>query len=91
MTDLVARMRRHRLPLAVAFDVSAWLFSYVAFAWLRLDTDSASVPWAEVVVVASVTAGIYVLLAVPFRLHQGRARTAAFSPVSTGRLRIAAM
>lgn len=77
MSDLVARMRRHRLPLAVAFDVAAWLVAYAAFAWLRLDTATAEVPWVEVMVVAAVTAALYVAAAVPFRLHQGRARTAS--------------
>jgi FlaA1/EpsC-like NDP-sugar epimerase len=77
VSDLVARLRHHRLPLAVGFDVGAWLFSYAAFAWLRLDTDSANVPWGEVIVVAAVTAVAYLLVAVPFRLHQGRARTAS--------------
>lgn len=77
MSDLVTRMRRHRAPLAIAFDVAAWLLAYAAFAWLRLDGDSMSVPWAEVMVVAAINAGLYVALAIPFRLHQGRARTAS--------------
>ncbi|GAB2456174.1 nucleoside-diphosphate sugar epimerase/dehydratase [Nocardioides hungaricus] len=77
MSDLVARMRRHRAPLAIAFDVWAWLVSYVVFAWLRLDSDASQVPWSEVMAVAVVTAVLYVVAAVPVRLHQGRARTAS--------------
>ncbi|MGY2701600.1 FlaA1/EpsC-like NDP-sugar epimerase [Nocardioides sp. HB32] len=77
MSDLVARMRRHRAPLAIVFDVGAWLFAYAAFAWLRLDNDASQVPWRDVMAVAAVTAALYVALAVPFRLHQGRARTAS--------------
>jgi FlaA1/EpsC-like NDP-sugar epimerase len=75
--DLVARMRRHRAPLAVSFDVAAWLLSYAVFAWLRLDSDASQVPWGEVMAIAAVTAVLYVVLAVPYRLHQGRARTAS--------------
>jgi FlaA1/EpsC-like NDP-sugar epimerase len=75
VTDLVTRLRRHRAPLAIAFDVLAWLFSYTAFAWLRLDSDASSVPWVEVIGVATATALVYVLAAASLRLHQGRART----------------
>ncbi len=77
MSDLVTQLRRRRAPLAIAYDVCAWLVSYAAFAWLRLDSDASSVPWNEVLAVALVTAGVYVALAAPFRLHQGRARTAS--------------
>lgn len=77
MSDLVALMRRHRAPLAVLFDVGAWLTSYVVFAWLRLDGASASVPWGEVMVVACGTALAYVVVAASCRLHQERARAAS--------------
>ncbi len=77
MSDLVTQLRRRRAPLAIAYDVCAWLVSYAAFAWLRLDSDASNVPWNEVLAVALVTAGVYVALAAPFRLHQGRARTAS--------------
>ncbi|WP_395657325.1 polysaccharide biosynthesis protein [Nocardioides sp.] len=70
-------MRRHRALFAVLFDVGAWLIGYAVFAWLRLDSDATAVPWPEVMTVAVVTAAIYVMLAMPFRLHQGRARTAS--------------
>lgn len=63
--------------MAIGFDVAAWLFSYAAFAWLRLDSDVAQVPWSEVIAVGAVTAALYVALAIPARLHQGRARTAS--------------
>ena len=76
MSDLVARMRRSRVAYAVAFDVVAWICSYAFFAWLRL-SDASAVPWANVMTVAAVTAAVYVAVAVPFRLHQGRARTAS--------------
>ena len=77
MSDLVERMRRRRAPLAIAYDLFAWMLGYVAFAWLRLDTTTSSVPWTEVLGFAAVTATLYVALATPFRLHQGRARTAS--------------
>jgi FlaA1/EpsC-like NDP-sugar epimerase len=77
VNDVVARMRRRRAALAIAFDVGAWLLAYAAFAWLRLDSDASAVPWSEVMTVAAVTAVGYVALAVPFRLHRGRARTAS--------------
>jgi FlaA1/EpsC-like NDP-sugar epimerase len=77
VSDLVTQLRRRRAPLAIAYDVCAWLVSYAAFAWLRLDSDASNVPWNEVLAVALVTAGVYVALAAPFRLHQGRARTAS--------------
>jgi FlaA1/EpsC-like NDP-sugar epimerase len=77
VNQIVARVRRRRAPLAIAFDVGSWVSSYVIFAWLRLDGDSLSVPWAEVFAVAGLTAVVYVLVAAPLRLHQGRARTAS--------------
>ena len=77
MSDIVATLRRHRAPLAIAFDAGAWLLAYATFAWLRLDSDASAVPWSEVMTVAAVTAVVYVAVAVPFRLHQGRARTAS--------------
>ena len=52
MSDLVERMRRRRAPLAIAYDVCAWLLGYAAFAWLRLDSNASSVPWTEVLAVA---------------------------------------
>ena len=76
MSELVAHLRRRRAPIAIAYDVCAWLLGYAAFAWLRLDGAS-SVPWSEVLTVAAATAAVYVALAAPVRLHQGRARTAS--------------
>lgn len=63
--------------MAIVFDVGAWLLAYAAFAWLRLDSDASAVPWSEVMVVAAINAAVYVAVAIPFRLHQGRARTAS--------------
>ncbi|GAA4379495.1 nucleoside-diphosphate sugar epimerase/dehydratase [Nocardioides caricicola] len=63
--------------MAIAFDVGAWLLAYVVFAWLRLDSDASAVPWSSVVAVAAINAGLYVALAIPFKLHHGRARTAS--------------
>ncbi|HEY0950277.1 polysaccharide biosynthesis protein, partial [Nocardioides sp.] len=63
--------------MAIAYDSFAWLFSYAAFAWLRLDADAASVPWSDVLAAAFSTAILYLVLAAPVRLHQGRARTAS--------------
>ena len=77
VSDVVARMRRHRVAFAIAFDIGAWLIGYAVFAWLRLDSDASAVPWQEVMTVGVATAAAYVLLALPFRLHQGRARTAS--------------
>jgi FlaA1/EpsC-like NDP-sugar epimerase len=77
VSDLVIQLRRRRAPIAIGYDVCAWFVAYAAFAWLRLDSASTSVPWSEVLTVAAVTALAYVLLAAPFRLHQGRARTAS--------------
>jgi FlaA1/EpsC-like NDP-sugar epimerase len=77
VSDRVARLQRERAPLAAGFDVLAWLGGYAVFAWLRLDTASYAVPWREVMAVAAITAGLYVAVAVPFRLHQGRARNAS--------------
>ena len=77
MSEVVAHLRRRRAALAIAYDVCAWLFGYVAFAWLRLDADASSVPWSEVLTVGAATAVLYVVLAAPVRLHQGRARTAS--------------
>ncbi len=77
VSDLVTQLRRRRAPIAIGFDVSAWLVAYAAFAWLRLDSDASRVPWSEVLAVAAVTATLYVVLSMPFRLHQGRARTAS--------------
>lgn len=75
VSDIVAQMRRQRAPIAIAFDVCAWLGTYAIFAWLRLDSDVASVPWRGVLAVAAATAALYVAVAAPFRLHQGRSRT----------------
>jgi len=77
VSELVAHLRRRRAALAIAYDVCAWLFGYVAFAWLRLDADASSVPWSEVLTVGAATAVLYVVMAAPVRLHQGRARTAS--------------
>ncbi|GAA1145750.1 nucleoside-diphosphate sugar epimerase/dehydratase [Nocardioides aquiterrae] len=63
--------------MAIAFDVGAWLFAYAFFAWLRLGNDASQVPWSELLAVAAATAGLYVAVAAPLRLHQGRARTAS--------------
>lgn len=41
VTDMVALLRRYRLPLVVGFDVVAWLTAYVVFAWLRFDAVAA--------------------------------------------------
>ncbi|WP_296603978.1 nucleoside-diphosphate sugar epimerase/dehydratase [Nocardioides sp.] len=77
MSDLIGHFRRRRAALAVGYDTAAWLVGYAAFAWLRLDSDSSSVPWSEVMTIAAATAALYVVVAMPIRLHQGRARTAS--------------
>ena len=75
MTGTVPRMRQHRTLWAIVFDVSAWVLSFVTFAWMRVELESPAVPWAEVLVLGCLTAVAYVLIAWPTRLHHGRART----------------
>jgi FlaA1/EpsC-like NDP-sugar epimerase len=76
---LLASLRRHRVVLAVGFDVLAWLTSFSVFAWLRLDTDAAVVPWGWVVGMALATAALSIALGLPVRLHQGRALNGSFA------------
>ncbi|MDN4162484.1 polysaccharide biosynthesis protein [Nocardioides abyssi] len=75
MSDVVAFVRRHRVPFALAFDASAWVVSFLFFAWLRYDNMSTTVPWAATTVAAVAVFALYVVLATVFRLHQGRAGT----------------
>ena len=77
VSDLVPLLRRHRAPLAIGYDVAAWLVGYLLFAWLRFDAVTSNVPWLEVTAVGLGTAVLYVGIAAPLRLHQGRAYTAS--------------
>ena len=77
VSDLVPLLRRYRAPLAITFDVFAWVVAYLAFAWLRLEGNASSVPWLEVTAVGIGTAVIYLVAGSFLRLHQGRAYTAS--------------
>lgn len=77
MTDVVPLVRRHRALFSIGFDSSAWVVSYLFVAWLRMDSDSASVAWTQVLGVAVVTIAIYLGLSAVVRLHVGRAETAS--------------
>ncbi|MBB6628497.1 polysaccharide biosynthesis protein [Nocardioides sp. KIGAM211] len=77
MSELVPRLRRHRALLSVGYDVAAWFTAYFAFAWLRMDGVVFRAPWPEIGLMALMTAVLYLVLATPVRLHQGRANTAS--------------
>ena len=77
MTALVPLFRRHRAPLAIGFDVTAWILAYLVFAWLRFEGEAHSVPWHEVAAVGLATALVYLVIAGCLRLYQGRAYTAS--------------
>ncbi|MCW2852738.1 MAG: NDP-sugar epimerase, includes UDP-GlcNAc-inverting 4,6-dehydratase FlaA1 and capsular [Nocardioides sp.] len=77
VSNIVASVRRYRETLSAGLDVSAWMVSYLAFAWLRFDTVGVGVPWLEVAVVGAATAVLFLVLAATVRLHQGRARVAS--------------
>lgn len=77
MINLVPRLRRHRALLVTVFDAAAWVLGFVIFAWLRLDQDTMSIPWAELVVAALGTAAAYTVVAWVTQLHRGRASTAS--------------
>ncbi|GEP33665.1 dTDP-glucose 4,6-dehydratase [Nocardioides szechwanensis] len=77
MSNVVALARRFRVLLAAGLDVAAWMFAYLAFAWLRFDTETVGVPWVTVTAVGAGTALLFLGLASFVRLHQGRARVAS--------------
>jgi hypothetical protein len=77
VNDLVPLFRRYRAPLAIGFDVCAWVVAYIVFAWLRFEGHASHVPWPEVVAVGLATALVYVAIGGALRLHQGRAYTAS--------------
>jgi FlaA1/EpsC-like NDP-sugar epimerase len=77
VSNIVGAVRRYRLVLAAGLDVTAWMFSYLAFAWLRFDTATEGVPWLQVTAVGAGTALLFLALAAAVRLHQGRARVAS--------------
>jgi FlaA1/EpsC-like NDP-sugar epimerase len=77
VSDFVSLLRRRRVPLAISFDVTAWIVAYLAFAWLRFDASATSVPWLEVLLVGVGTALVYLIFGRFVWLHQGRAGTAS--------------
>ena len=77
MSGLLASLRRHRVVLAVGFDLVAWLAAFAVFAWLRLDTDAAVVPWGWVVGMALATAALSIAWDCPSACTRGVRSTAA--------------
>ncbi len=75
VTGIVLYLRRRRALTAAVFDVCAWVAVFGLSAWLRVDLVSADVPWATVLTLGMATGLLYVALAKPTKLHQGRART----------------
>jgi FlaA1/EpsC-like NDP-sugar epimerase len=76
VSDLIVQFRQRRVALAVVTDGFAWIVAFGLFALLRF-SDSAVVPWADILVFGLVAALLHAGLASAVRLHQGRARTAS--------------
>jgi FlaA1/EpsC-like NDP-sugar epimerase len=70
-------VRAHRIVGSATFDSTCWVLGYYVFAWLRLDTTAAPLPWREVGVVAAVTVALYLAGAAAVHLFQGRVRVAS--------------
>src|SRR5690349_6566930 len=77
MGGIADALRRRRAAVSIGFDSGAWVLSYAAFTWLRLDTDADAVPWTSTILLALATVAIYVVLGGQVKLHQGRARLAS--------------
>ncbi len=76
MLSAVPLFRRLR-PLVVSlFDTTAWVVSYVVFAWLRFDQRAENVPWERVIETALGTAALYLLVGWVSQLHRGRSAIA---------------
>ncbi|MGZ5405519.1 MAG: polysaccharide biosynthesis protein, partial [Nocardioides sp.] len=59
----------------MSFDLCAWIAVFAVSAWLRVDLIAGNVPWAHDLALGAATGLIFVTLAVPTKLHQGRAPT----------------
>lgn len=75
----IGTLRRHRSLLLQSFDLAAWLSSYVVMGLLM----KAAYPAVPVSIVDCVAAGVaggvlFLLLASPFRVHQGRSPVGSF-------------
>ena len=79
--DFVAQLQRRRAPLAISFDICAWMAAYLVFAWLRFDTVHEQVPWVDVLAMGAANGLLFVALALFVRLHQGRAATASLEEI----------
>jgi len=73
VSDVVLALRKQRVAVSVLFDIGAWTASFLFSAWLRYEGAGLPVPWADVAVLTVVTITLFLVLAAPLRLHQGRA------------------
>lgn len=73
MSEIVGALRTQRIAVAVAFDVAAWTASFLFSTWLRYEGAGAEAPWMNVAYVMVGTIVLFLVLAMPLRLHQGRA------------------
>jgi FlaA1/EpsC-like NDP-sugar epimerase len=73
VSDVVEALRKQRVAVALLFDVAAWVAAFFFSAWLRYEAVARDVPWRDVALVTVGTIALFLILAAPLRLHQGRA------------------
>ena len=77
MSRIIDQVRRYYGPLIVGFDATMWLVASAAAALLRYSRPG-DIPWMWALGLGVACAVVYLVIGVPLRLHQGRARTASF-------------
>lgn len=75
LSDLAHLLRRYRLMVVSVVDLTAWLVTFVIFAWLRYDVAASVVPWAAVCLLGLGTGLAFMLVAWASGLYRGRSAT----------------
>ncbi len=73
--------RRHRVPLAMAFDAASWAVALGLFAAVRLDLANAPVRELGLLRVCAVAIAVHLVLGRLVRLHQGRHDVGSFEEI----------